>query len=120
MKLINSGKNTLKKSAKLGLSIQRGNAGLTALHTAIQNAPKVPPVVKALTEEYKDYINLIIGLVAESTADSFSGSSIICKAARDVNTAATANLAIDITIFQDFLENMVTNVMTPKEVKTTD
>ncbi len=112
--LTKSAEKTIKKSAKMGLTIQKGNAGLTALHTAIQNAEAIPQAIKDLLEAHKDYADLIIGLSAESLANVFADSTIIRDAAESVNTAATAKLAINITVVQTVIENIITNVMNPK------
>ena len=111
-KVVEAAKATIKQSKDIAITVQKGKAVLTALETLINELPLVPQAVKDIIGNEK-YGDLILGMLINTAALTFSDNQTIVKAAKSANFVGSFTFASEFTMVEEFIENSLTKVLAP-------
>jgi len=117
-KVVSSTKVALTEAKDVAVKFQKGSAVIIAIKTAIFESDMVPDKVKALVEAGNGVSDLIIGLVLQVVAETFTESEVIQEAAKAANFSGAVSASSEFTMIQDAIENIVGSAVGKVNFKT--
>ena len=97
--------NALETAKNTMVVMQRGQSVITAVKTAIKNAPGTPaPLASLMDTAYGD---MVVGLILHTAAPVFTGNKLIMDAVKDANVAGTVVVSQQFTFLQDTIEQAI-------------
>ena len=104
--IFENGKKSLSDTKKTIIKVKQGKAVITAMKTTLKELPVIPDNVKVLLE-LDGYSDLIIGLLLNIAASTYTDSEIIKQAAKDANFVGAIEFSDKFTFIEDIVKTTI-------------